>query len=938
MNIDHAVDQSRLIRVGYAVVALMVLFAAYTIFSPKDVFQSVKRVSVPWANIERPSRVTIDDVQPGDTEVILGNRVRVSARILGAASDDTVRLFYTTIDNQTVDRAVPMQLQPTERGQRFTCIIFDDSLGVQQHLRYRIEAGDATSPEFQVTVMRTPSIVVDSIEYEYPPYTRMPKHTSQDDYEIRAVEGTDVTVHAKANHEIQRAWIEFDPDGTADIASDLMKPEGNLASCTFTLKWDYEANTPEHASYQIAFEPKLSDGSGDRVEGQLSAVHKILVTPDLPPEISILTPRRRDTDVPVNGMQRIEIRALDPDFGLTEITLRVRDQDSLDLLTVPLFQDEKGQTGQEQQQYEFRPRSLKLQPGDRVKLWAEAKDNYPQADSPRQSVASTPEYWLNIVPADPTRADQSAGRDEHTDDSRSQDDSPKTPPTSPQSDSQGSNQPQPDKSADDSPQAEQGDSAEDGTDQQQSESGDQSGDAQADANEEGDEGDSGSESSGQPQESDQGEEAEGSQTGQGGQQESGSSGGDAGKQSGDQGGGGPGGSSGNSGRQEGSAGDQSGQTDGQRSSSTDDSGEGTDGRGADPGASGQQDTREEPLHDGEAFERARDYLKKTGQAGDPTQDNADGQRQPASQSKPDGQSGDRAQRDGTDGRESSSDVTRDDSRQSDAQSNPNDPNPDASGSDGRNSDPQQDSGEPTAQPQPAEGSESPDENRTATEQRQPDLGDEGTAVDGRESQGQEGSVESQETNRGRDKTAQPDGQASSDRDVPSPGQSKTQPDSQSSQGDQMGSGDAAGGQSGRDAAGGNTSSDQGNTGSRESADGEVADRGGQRQQSADKTGSSGQDPGAESQTRAAPDGQQEMPEGAEHQTPRNPDQVASPNEADQGDSNSRSSGGLSRGAPKAVGFPTIQPAARANPIAKSPRPMRPIWSMHARQPTWYWSG
>ena len=62
VNIDLAVDRTKLIRVGYVVVALMVLFAIYTIFSPKDVFQTMLRVAAPWAHIARPSRVSISDV------------------------------------------------------------------------------------------------------------------------------------------------------------------------------------------------------------------------------------------------------------------------------------------------------------------------------------------------------------------------------------------------------------------------------------------------------------------------------------------------------------------------------------------------------------------------------------------------------------------------------------------------------------------------------------------------------------------------------------------------------------------------------------------------------------------------------------------------------------------------------------------------------------
>ena len=54
VNIDLAVDRTKLIRVGYVVAVLMVLFALYTIFSPKDVFRTMLRVAAPWADLPRP--------------------------------------------------------------------------------------------------------------------------------------------------------------------------------------------------------------------------------------------------------------------------------------------------------------------------------------------------------------------------------------------------------------------------------------------------------------------------------------------------------------------------------------------------------------------------------------------------------------------------------------------------------------------------------------------------------------------------------------------------------------------------------------------------------------------------------------------------------------------------------------------------------------------
>src|SRR5688500_7808818 len=55
--VEATVDRSRMIHAGYVLCGVMAVFALYKILSPKDPFQTVARVIVPWADIARPSRV-----------------------------------------------------------------------------------------------------------------------------------------------------------------------------------------------------------------------------------------------------------------------------------------------------------------------------------------------------------------------------------------------------------------------------------------------------------------------------------------------------------------------------------------------------------------------------------------------------------------------------------------------------------------------------------------------------------------------------------------------------------------------------------------------------------------------------------------------------------------------------------------------------------------
>ena len=49
--------------------------------------------------------------------------------------------------------------------------------------------------------------------------------------------------------------------------------------------------------------------------------NRIEVIPDLPPEIKFLAPEKDEVELPANGRLTLEMRAEDPDFGLTEVTL-----------------------------------------------------------------------------------------------------------------------------------------------------------------------------------------------------------------------------------------------------------------------------------------------------------------------------------------------------------------------------------------------------------------------------------------------------------------------------------------------------------------------------------------------------------------------------------------------------------------------------------------
>jgi hypothetical protein len=174
VTVETTVDRSRMIRAGYVLCGVMALFAGYKILSPKDPFPTVARVIVPWADIARPARVEITDVQPGDAEIYHGQIVTVSAMVSGVDEGDPVTLLLNTADGQTINRAVPMAVD--SGGLRFQCMLppADTSGltaatdGLRQDVTYRIVAGDAETPEYTLAVVAAPTIIVERLQYQYP--------------------------------------------------------------------------------------------------------------------------------------------------------------------------------------------------------------------------------------------------------------------------------------------------------------------------------------------------------------------------------------------------------------------------------------------------------------------------------------------------------------------------------------------------------------------------------------------------------------------------------------------------------------------------------------------------------------------------------------------------------------------------------------------------
>ncbi|HUT11036.1 MAG TPA: hypothetical protein VMY42_11110 [Thermoguttaceae bacterium] len=423
VEIEVAVERKHVFRLAYVLAAVVAVSGLYLALWPQKTAASAARVILPWAGIDAPTRVTIKDVDPGnmlaDQAAYRGDFVTVSARVEGLHDDEEVVLYYSTADEQTDNEAITMKLID---GYRHQCQFPPGELRLQQDVRYRLEAGDCTTPWYKIEVQTAPAILVDAIQYEYPPYTGISDWTDEESRDIRAIEGTVVTIRATANRAIQRAAVDMNCDGQLGLE---MTVDGDRATRRLPLRLDpADPSRPEYESYRLRFTDRNGRWNPRPIR------HWIEVIPDLPPEIELLYPEETDVELAEDQRLEIRVRAEDPDFALSRVVLHAeRDGEALPI--APLLDGQF--EGEFQKEYVFQPSNFGLTGGDVVNYWAEAEDN----KTPQPGVARTAQYRIRIVSPQRAESPRSASDAAQQSPSSLPDENPQdTPPQEPTDDGQ----------------------------------------------------------------------------------------------------------------------------------------------------------------------------------------------------------------------------------------------------------------------------------------------------------------------------------------------------------------------------------------------------------------------------------------------------------------------------------------------------------------------
>jgi hypothetical protein len=440
---EGVVDRSLALRLAYALAVLVGLACLYEVAAPKSLFVTAIRLLAPWTAWGPPSRVRIDPprlawrmpdekepvadedgfdrrgipIESGDATHVRGRQILVAADIRGLRRDErpVVNVAPLRADGGR-DHAAPTWQVEMVRGtsenrnggdaeggaangsaKRFVAVLPDAVRGLDSPIEIAIAAGDARSEPVRILVVDSPSLLVREVRYEYPRYTGRQSETVEWQGDLRAVEGTQVTLVAESNQPLDDAWIDFGCDGNHDLK--FGKSANDLARFTksFHLHMNDERTGPEHASYRLRFLPRAASSTARAKEIADAMEHRIEVIADLAPEVSIEEPRESPLRVPPSEAVVVRVRAVDPDFALARVGIEVRLKGAATQSEVKLL--EGGKTGVFKGTARLVPDRLGAGAGSVLEYRAVAVDNRPKTPN----VSHSPWQALQIDPTAPPR-------------------------------------------------------------------------------------------------------------------------------------------------------------------------------------------------------------------------------------------------------------------------------------------------------------------------------------------------------------------------------------------------------------------------------------------------------------------------------------------------------------------------------------------------------
>jgi len=260
------------------------------------------RLMSPWKFVPAVGRVKILEVQPGDTELLIGSNLTVTAKISNPDGQPQPAQLLVTYEGEKQETSLPMLPDPDAKPPH---TLYRGTVpSVMKPLQYRLEIGDSQSTIYTVKLCEKPAIQEVQVRLRYPSYLRRPDAVLEQRHaDLEAPQYTEAELRVRPSAPIQRGWIQLEGKEYSGRVEQGEKGQELVISKLPLIR-------------DTSFTIHLANAGGADPNPR---VNRIRVIPDKPPSVEILRPARESRAAPGDSVE-VLIRASD-DYGIGRIRL-----------------------------------------------------------------------------------------------------------------------------------------------------------------------------------------------------------------------------------------------------------------------------------------------------------------------------------------------------------------------------------------------------------------------------------------------------------------------------------------------------------------------------------------------------------------------------------------------------------------------------------------
>lgn len=345
-----------LVRPAAIALALAFIILVFALVNGSFLQAGLARIFNPWTLAAYPTNTRIDP-GPGDLVVKQGDRTTLTIGISGDIPETATLLLQT-------GEGEPRELElPVTDGQCHYLLA-----SASRDFRYRIEAGDARTPWFNVAVIPAPRIDSVAVELDFPDYLDRENET-REALTLSVPESTGIHWDLTLDRPVRSAVLHRDdqppvPLELLDQGTRLILDEKVEASRGYSFSWVEKDNGFEFTSPRFFLQ----------------------VSSDQAPQVEITSPSS-NLNALLGRKLDLALRARDDHgLGTTRITYRVNLRPAK---TVPLAQPVRSGEGEQTLAWDYREALPDLKIGDTVSFFVEVADHYPGPDGPHLARSET---------------------------------------------------------------------------------------------------------------------------------------------------------------------------------------------------------------------------------------------------------------------------------------------------------------------------------------------------------------------------------------------------------------------------------------------------------------------------------------------------------------------------------------------------------------------